>query len=105
MKDVGRQAKHPAAWINAVYEARNFDEAIGYLQKTWDDLRDAEIENERLRARLAEAERDAARYRLLREIANADKGDCPICGYDGLKFTDGYSLDAFLDAAMAGDKP
>ena len=37
-----RQAKHPAAWINTVYEGGDFDEAIGYLQKTWDDLIDAE---------------------------------------------------------------
>ena len=33
-------AKHPAAFINAIAEGRNFDEAIKYLQETWDELQD-----------------------------------------------------------------
>jgi hypothetical protein len=34
-------AKHPAAWINAVAEGRDVDEALMYLQQTWDQLCDA----------------------------------------------------------------
>lgn len=40
-----RIARHPAAWINTVYEGKNFDEAIGYLQQLWDDYVDMENRN------------------------------------------------------------
>lgn len=30
--------RHPAAFINAIAEARNFGEAIEHLQLTWDEL-------------------------------------------------------------------
>jgi hypothetical protein len=40
-------AKHPAAFINAIAEARDFDEALKHLQDTWDELCDLKAEHRR----------------------------------------------------------
>ena len=45
-------AKHPAAFINALSESRDFSLAIHHLQKTWDDYCDMREENAKLRYQL-----------------------------------------------------
>lgn len=48
-------AKHPAAFINAVAEEGTKDEAIYWLQRTWDDYKDLQQECMDLRHDLAKA--------------------------------------------------
>jgi hypothetical protein len=67
---------------------------------------EAADELDRLRRELAEAQRDAGRYRWLRERAYKDGGSIYCAGPDGSydEFAVGYlpdGLDAAIDAAMA----
>ena len=90
--------------------ARNWREATRHedsLQKGIADVSFVGIDGrhgwiERLRTRLAEAERDAARYRWLRSaVPWTDK----IYMMVGVRVLDPSAMDAAIDAAMAGDKP
>lgn len=48
--------KHPAAFINNIAEEGTKEEAITFLQRTWDDLIEAQTENRRLRAKVHDLE-------------------------------------------------
>ena len=54
----------------------------------------------KLKAELAEAKKDAERYRWLRSHNSNDV--CDQCGYDGLRLRTGHLLDCHIDAAMKG---
>ena len=58
-------AKHPAAFINAIAEDGTKDEAVRYLQSTWDDLCDLRATVARQRGLLQEA---AVKFSLNREF-------------------------------------
>lgn len=50
--------KHPAAWINTIAARRDFDEAISYLQDTWDDLRDCKKQYDVMFGKMTKAGED-----------------------------------------------
>ena len=68
------------------------------------EIHEREAECSRLTIRLAEAEKDAERYRWLKQLANTNVGCCPVCGYDGLDFKTGEVIDAELDNLITSYK-
>ena len=51
--------RHPAAFINAIADARNFKEAIEHLQLTWNELCEARNTALEEAAKLCDARADA----------------------------------------------
>lgn len=47
-------AKHPAAFINAIYEEGTKMDAVKFLSQTWDELCDAKAEIRKLKAFIIE---------------------------------------------------
>lgn len=69
-------------------------------------LREEWAAHQDTKANLAEARRDAARYRWMRDKSNtARRSDPMVCLYplDDQKLIDGKELDAAIDAARLGD--
>lgn len=83
----------------------------GRLAMAYQTIARLETENNRLRSRVAELERDAARYRWLRE-QDAEKGIAVlnITGWEraatclATTYPDAASLDDAIDAAMAAQQ-
>jgi 5-methylcytosine-specific restriction endonuclease McrBC GTP-binding regulatory subunit McrB len=90
-------------------DALELDRLRRELAETEQKRIDEWLVSEVLRRELAEAQRDAARYRWLRERAYKDDGSIYCAGPDGSydDFAVGYlpdGLDAAIDAAMAEPK-
>lgn len=60
----------PAAFINAIYEEGTKDEAIGWLQKTWNELCAIRRENERLKYLMERIKDQAGHSRYVWETAD-----------------------------------
>lgn len=80
-------------------EPKKPDMVDAIADKLVDDHISLMNECESLRQQLAECERDAERYRWLRENSN-NVNYCLLCGYDGLACYEADDLDLQIDVAM-----
>lgn len=67
-------AHHPAAFINALSESRDFDLALKHLQQTWNDYRDMRAENVRLREQLGALANSQSLLAMILHLGDDDDG-------------------------------
>lgn len=97
----------PAAFINAIADEGSKAEAIEWLQRTWNELCAVRAELSALQAKVAAGEKDAqdaARYRWLRALSDANQFEVYDMARAPLLMHTEY-LDAAIDAAISAHLP